>query len=66
VKILWQVKDAALEPLADDIATLALDMKVAETGYVRRGVNPFLIGYGGGRPAEADPATPEQPEPEQA
>lgn len=66
VKIFWQVKDASLEPLADDIATLALDMKVAETGYVRRGVNPFLIGYGGGRAVEADTARPEQPEPEQS
>lgn len=53
VKIFWQVKDAALEPLADDIATLALDMKVAETGYHRRGVNPFLIGYGGSGPLPA-------------
>lgn len=50
VKIFWQVKDNKLEPLADDIATLALDMKVAETGYQRRGVNPFLMGYGASSP----------------
>lgn len=65
VKILWQVTDAALEPLADDIATLALDMKVGETGYVRRSVNPFLIGYGGSRPIEAAAAAPEPPGVEQ-
>lgn len=60
VKIFWQVTDPALEPLADDIATLALDIKVAETGYTRRGVNPFLIGYGGRAGGSADePAEPE-------
>lgn len=59
VKIFWQANDPSLEPLADDIATLALDMKVAETGYRRRGVNPFLIGYDG----PVGGSTADEPEP---
>ena len=45
VKILHQHKDPALEPVADDVASLGLDMLVRETGYRRGGVNPFLLGY---------------------
>jgi FdhE protein len=45
VKILYQVRDAALEPLADDVATLGLDMLMAEEGWKRGGRNPFLLGY---------------------
>jgi len=45
VKILYQVKDPTLEPLADDIATLDLDMLMAEEGWKRGGQNPFLLGY---------------------
>jgi FdhE protein len=44
VKILHQHKDPALEPVADDVASLALDLLVRETGYRRGGVNPFLLG----------------------
>jgi FdhE protein len=35
VKILYQVQDPALEPLADDVATLGLDMLMAEDGRQR-------------------------------
>ncbi len=45
VKILHQHKDPALEPVADDVASLALDLLVREAGYRRGGVNPFLLGY---------------------
>ncbi len=45
VKILYQVNDPALDPLADDIATLGLDMLMAEEGWKRGGHNPFMLGY---------------------
>jgi FdhE protein len=45
VKILYQVNDPALEPLADDVATLGLDMLLTAEGWKRGGQNPFLQGY---------------------
>jgi FdhE protein len=45
VKILHQHKDPELEPFADDVATLGLDILLREDGYRRGGVNPFLLGY---------------------
>ena len=45
VKILYQVNEPALEPLADDVATLGLDMLLAAEGWKRGGLNPFLMGY---------------------
>jgi FdhE protein len=45
VKILYQQKDPALEPFADDIASLGLDFLLRESGYRRGAVNPFLLGY---------------------
>jgi len=45
VKILYQVKDPVLEPVADDVATLGLDMLLAAEGWKRGGHNPFLLGY---------------------
>lgn len=45
VKILYQVKDPALEPLADDVATLGLDILLAGEGWRRGGENLFLLGY---------------------
>jgi len=45
VKILQQHKDPALDPVADDVASLALDLLVRDSGYRRGGVNPFLLGY---------------------
>jgi len=41
VKILQQHKDPALDPVADDVASLAIDLLVREAGYRRGGVNPF-------------------------
>src|SRR6202044_2333521 len=45
VKILHQHKNPQLEPVADDVATLGLDILLRETGYRRGAVNPFLLGY---------------------
>jgi len=45
VKILHQQNDPLLDPLADDVATLALDLLVRDLGYRRGAVNPFLLGY---------------------
>lgn len=45
VKILQQHKNPDLDPVADDVATLGLDLLVRETGFRRGGVNPFLLGY---------------------
>jgi FdhE protein len=45
VKILHQHVDPALDPVADDVASLALDLLVRKDGYRRGAVNPFLLGY---------------------
>jgi FdhE protein len=45
VKILHQHKDPKLDVVADDVATLGLDMLLRESGYRRGSVNPFLLGY---------------------
>ena len=45
VKILQQQENPALDPVADDVATLALDLLVRTLGYRRGAVNPFLLGY---------------------
>ena len=45
VKILQQLENPAIEPVADDAASLALDLLVRELGYRRGAVNPFLMGY---------------------
>jgi FdhE protein len=45
VKVLYQVKDPVLEPLSDDVASLGLDMLLAEEGWKRGGHNPFVHGY---------------------
>jgi FdhE protein len=39
LKIFYQEKDPYLEPVADDLATLALDLTVDEQGYARSGPN---------------------------
>jgi FdhE protein len=45
VKMLHQHKDAALDPIADDVASLALDLTLTKEGWTRASVNPFLMGY---------------------
>ncbi len=45
VKVMYQNKDVTIEPVADDIGTLALDMMMREGPYRRAAFNPFLLGY---------------------
>ena len=45
VKIMYQNKNPALEPIADDVASLGLDLMMRETEWARGGFNPFLAGY---------------------
>ncbi|HET7773465.1 MAG TPA: formate dehydrogenase accessory protein FdhE, partial [Burkholderiaceae bacterium] len=36
-------KDAHVEPVADDLASLTLDLLVGDQGMRRNGVNPYLF-----------------------
>lgn len=45
VKILYQNKNPSLDPVADDVGTLGLDMLMRDTDYSPAGFNPFLVGY---------------------
>lgn len=45
LKIMYQHKDPALDPIADDVATLGLDLLLRDAGYSRGAFNPFLLGY---------------------
>lgn len=45
VKILYQNKNASLEPIADDVASLGLDLMMRDSAWRRGGYNPFLAGY---------------------
>jgi FdhE protein len=45
VKILQEVQNPWLDPVADDVASLALDVLLRDAGYRRGAVNPFLLGY---------------------
>lgn len=45
VKVMYQNKDVTIEPVADDIGTLALDLMMREGPYRRAAFNPFLLGY---------------------
>ena len=42
LKIVYQEKSPAADPIADDLATLALDLMVQEAGYDRVGLNLLL------------------------
>jgi FdhE protein len=44
VKILYQQKDMALDPVADDIASLGLDLLLKDSEYRRGSFNLFLLG----------------------
>lgn len=45
VKIFYQVRNPSLDPVADDVGSLGLDLMMKETGLKRGGFNPFLAGY---------------------
>lgn len=42
-KMLYQVKDMQVDPFADDLASLGLDVIVAEAGWARHAPNPLLL-----------------------
>jgi FdhE protein len=44
-KILYQNKNPSLEIIADDVASLGLDLLMKDTEYRRAGFDPFLVGY---------------------
>ena len=44
LKIVYQEKDPRVDPVADDLATLALDLLLDEAGYQRAGPNLLLLG----------------------
>lgn len=43
LKVMNREKDPAVDPFADDMATLGLDILLADRGYQRLGFNPLLI-----------------------
>jgi FdhE protein len=45
LKVLYQDKEPSLEPVADDVASLALDLLMREGPYPRAAFNPLLLGY---------------------
>lgn len=45
VKVLYQDQNPNLDPIADDVASLGLDLLLGERDFRRGAVNPFLIGY---------------------
>ena len=42
-KLLYEAKDTRMDPFADDLATLALDVLVGEAGWSRHAPNPLLL-----------------------
>jgi FdhE protein len=42
-KMLYQAQDTNVDPVADDLATLGLDILVAEAGWSRHAPNPLLL-----------------------
>ena len=45
VKIFYQVKNPSLDPVADDVGSLGLDILMRDAGVRRGGFSPFLVGY---------------------
>ena len=45
VKIFYQVRNASLDPVADDVGSLGLDMLMRDTDFTRGSFNPFIVGY---------------------
>ncbi len=57
LKIMHGDRDPFVDPVADDLATLTLDLLVAETGKQRHGVNLMLL-FGEPEAPPPDPASP--------
>lgn len=45
LKILYQNLTAGMDPVADDVASLGLDLLMRDTEFQRAGFNPWLAGY---------------------
>jgi FdhE protein len=45
VKLMQQNKEPAIDPVADDVASLGLDLLMRQTPFFRGASNPFLLGY---------------------
>jgi FdhE protein len=45
VSIFRKIKGSTIDPVADDAASLGLDLLVRELRYRRGAVNPFPVGY---------------------
>jgi FdhE protein len=45
VKVFYQHKNVQLDPVADDVGSLALDQLLRDSAYSRAGINPYLAGY---------------------
>ena len=43
LKILYQEKDAKVEAVADDLASIILDARMEDEGFARSSINPFLF-----------------------
>lgn len=43
LKIMFQEKDPHVEPVADDLASIFLDIEMEEKGFARSGLNPFVF-----------------------
>jgi FdhE protein len=43
LKIFHRAKDQGVDPIADDLATLGLDLAMAEAGYARSGPNLLFV-----------------------
>jgi FdhE protein len=41
--MLYQARDMKVDPFADDLATLGLDLLVAKDGWARHAPNPLLL-----------------------
>lgn len=45
IKIFYTTKNPSLDPVADDVGSLGLDILMKETDFRRGGFNPYLAGY---------------------
>ncbi|WP_409075064.1 formate dehydrogenase accessory protein FdhE [Pantoea sp. C3] len=43
LKLLYQEKNPAVDPVADDLASLVLDARMEQEGFARSSLNPFLF-----------------------
>ena len=54
LKIMHMERDVEVEPIADDLASVTLDLLVSEAGFERDGVNPMLL-FGSPDPTPSQP-----------